>query len=105
MEEVFNWVGELDSTIRIPTLKFPAALLGLLPALDWMGNKLMGLPRFATRQFIAEYGGRDLHCSSERIRQELGWRPRQMRLTLADTLAWTRKIFFELRWFALIRPG
>jgi dihydroflavonol-4-reductase len=93
--ELFEEIRKIDSSIKIPRLGLPAGMMGILPALDWLGNKMSGTPRFATREFIAEYGGRALNCSSERIRRELDWRPMGLADSLRDTLDWIRKIFFK----------
>jgi dihydroflavonol-4-reductase len=93
VKEVFQIIYKLDPAIKVPTLRLPARLMGVLPALDWMGNKLMGLPRFMTKDFVREYGGRELHCSSDKIRRELGWQPLEFEQSLKDTLDWIRGTF------------
>jgi dihydroflavonol-4-reductase len=96
ISEIFQTIQRIDPNIRIPSAKFPTKLMGVLPALDWLGNKLMGTPRFTTREFIAEYGGRALNCTSEKIRRDLEWTPMDLTQSLQDTLAWTRQIFLQV---------
>ncbi len=91
--EIFQIIRGIDPGIKTPSMQLPAKLMGILPALDWLGNKLTGTPRFATREFIAEYGGRALNCSSEKVRRDLGWTPMNLTQSLQDTLIWIRRIF------------
>ncbi len=69
--------------------------MGILLVLDWLGNKLTGTPRFATREFMAEYGGRALNCTSKKIRRDLGWAPMEFAASLHDTLTWIRQTFLK----------
>jgi dihydroflavonol-4-reductase len=96
IEEIFQVLKTIDPGLKVPTLKFPSRLLGILPALDWLGNKWSGTPRFATRKFLAEYGGRALNCKSDKARQELGWIPMELTASLKDTLAWIRETFIKI---------
>jgi dihydroflavonol-4-reductase len=93
MDEVFQIIRKLDPSLKTPSLKMPAGLVSLLPALDWMGHQFMGLPRLMTKEFAREYAGKEMRCSSERIRRELGWQPMEFEGSLRDTLEWIRGTF------------
>ena len=48
-----------------------------------------------TRDLVKEFGGKQQHVSTEKIRTELGWEPMDFKQTLKDTLDWTRNTFLE----------
>lgn len=93
--DLFRRMKALDPSLRIPWAALPGWLLGAAPFLDWMNSKLLRLPRLATRDMILEYGGRVQHFRTGRIRRELGWAPRPLDETLADTIEWVRRVFLQ----------
>jgi len=93
--DVFQEVQEIDPKIKIPKRHFPKSALGLIPLLDWFGNKVNKTPRSATRKLVREYGGRMQHFSNAKAKEELGWTARPFRTTLSDTLSWVRKTFLN----------
>lgn len=95
MAELFAMVAEIDPTVPVPKARLSERLLPLVPVLDWLGNRLAGTPRFASRAMIREYGRRLQLVSSDRIRTELGWKPRDLKASIRDTLEWTRLRFID----------
>ncbi len=95
MAELFAMVAEVDPTVPVPKARLSERLLPLVPVLDWLGNRLAGTPRFASRAMIREYGRRLQLVSSDRIRAELGWKPMDLKASIRDTLEWTRSRFID----------
>ena len=90
LAELFAMLHALSADIRVPRGRLPRALLGLIPAADWLSCRLSGKPRGVTRALLADYGRREPRFSTAKATNELGWRPRALTETLADTLAWLR---------------
>ncbi len=95
MSELFALIHEINPQIKIPTRVLSSSLLWIVPALDWVGNKLAGTPRFASRAMILEYGHRQQLVSSQRIRTELGWKPISFKQSVSDTVQWTKSRFIK----------
>lgn len=90
LADLFVTLHTLSSDIRVPSFRLPPALLGLIPASDWLSSRLSRRPRGVTRALLADYGLRQPRFSTAKAAKELGWRPRELTETLADTLVWLR---------------
>ena len=44
---------------------------------------------------VAELGGKEQRLSSQRARNELGWKPRPYDESIADTVTWVRERFMS----------
>lgn len=93
LKELFAQVAKVEPGTKVPTREFPSALLGAVPFLDWLGNKLEGTPRFCSRELLKEYGRRVQKVSSNKIKKELGWKPMPIEESIADTVGWVKTRF------------
>jgi dihydroflavonol-4-reductase len=93
MADLYKMIQEIDPEIKIPSRTLPRGLLKIVPLLDWLGNKLIKTPRFATREFIKEYGYREQSVSNRRAKTELGWKPIPLQESIRDTVAWVKETF------------
>jgi len=95
MADLYKMIQEIDPEIKIPSRTLPQGLLTMVPLLDWLGNKLTNMPRFATREFIKEYGYREQSVSNSRAKTELGWELIPLQESIRDTVAWVKATFIE----------
>ena len=95
LKELFYLIREIDPEIAIPAKILPKPLLKAVPIMDWLSNRLMKTPRFTTRLFIKEYGGKEPVFSSDRIQRELDWKPMDFKESVRDTILWVRKQFLK----------
>ncbi len=90
-EEFARIVGEAIGVRPIP-LRLPLPLVSLAAAGSEMYGKLSGRAVMLTRDKLQELAHPNLTCSSERIREELGWKPRvQLEEGARRTVAWYRE--------------
>ncbi|MFP5394101.1 MAG: NAD-dependent epimerase/dehydratase family protein [Gammaproteobacteria bacterium] len=90
MPELVQRLRLVDSSLRLPRREMGPALFALMPAFDWLSHKLAGTARDFDRATYREMkSGIQLYDSSKAAR-DLGWQPRPLMQTLADTLAWLR---------------
>jgi len=66
-----------------------------LAALDQVTSRLCVCRRHAAEDIVEEFGETELDCSSDKATRDLGWRPRPLESTLADTLSWIRSRFLS----------
>jgi nucleoside-diphosphate-sugar epimerase len=85
---------EIDSSVKVPS-EIPSAIVGALPLFDWLGNKVMGMPRQLTKEMVEEFHGNYPRVSSAKIERELGWQPIDFKQSLSDTMDWIRKVFIN----------
>ncbi len=75
--------------IKIPTQRVPKIMIPLLPAMDWLENRLTGSLRLMTRGSVREYlsGGQQL-LNTTKAARDLAWAPRPIEDSIRDTLQW-----------------
>jgi dihydroflavonol-4-reductase len=93
--DLMKLLNQIDSSIKVPAMTVPSPLLGAMPLFDWLGNKVMGMPRQITKDMVVEFAGKYQHVSNEKIKRELGWKPMDLKQSLRDTIEWIRKIFIN----------
>lgn len=94
LKELFETVHRLYPRVKLPSKEFPAAMLRVVPFLDWMSNVIAKTPRFATAEFVKEYACHRPVFSSARTRKELGWRPQvSFEQSVRDTVEWINRTF------------
>lgn len=93
LKEVFDHVKAVEPEVKVPEKERPGPLVGMVPFLDWLGNKLDGTPRFASSALIKEYANREQKVSTQRARRELGWEPMPITTSIKDTVSWVRENF------------
>ena len=98
VSEVFKKVKQLLPELKVPRTVFPLRLAGLLPFIDWLGNKLQGTPRQMSRELVKEYAGRYQLFDTSRVKNELAWAPqRSMNQTFMDMIDWLKNDFRPTR--------
>lgn len=96
--DLFEAVKRAAPEVKIPSRTMPQKMLRVVPLLDWLGNKVAKLPRFATTDFIREYAGKQALFSSAKARAELGWTPQyDFATSVADTVDWVKQTFMRER--------
>ncbi|HET9063346.1 MAG TPA: NAD-dependent epimerase/dehydratase family protein, partial [Candidatus Binatia bacterium] len=93
MQQVAEIIREIEPAIRVPRISIPEWMARSLAVLDCVTSRICGRRRHRAEDIVEEFGGAELDCSSERAARDLGWRPRPLESTLADTLAWIRSRF------------
>ncbi len=94
MMTLLRKLNELDRTIRMPVGTLPVPLLVPLCCLDWISSKFTGTQRQITMDLIREFAGKHQFLSTKKIREELSWEPRDIQVTLKDTIDWIRSKWF-----------
>jgi dihydroflavonol-4-reductase len=95
MRQVAEIIQEIEPTIRVPRISIPEWMARSLAVLDCVTSRICGRRRHRAEDIVEEFGGAELDCSSERAARDLGWRPRPLESTLADTLDWIRSRFLR----------
>ncbi len=91
MAEMVDAIKNIDPDLKTPNFLLPKLLLPLVPQLDWLSNALFGTPRFATRDFINEFGNTEPRFSTEKIERDLNWSARPFEQSIEDTVNWIKK--------------
>jgi dihydroflavonol-4-reductase len=81
----------LRTDVRVPK-EMPGWFARLLPVLDAMSHLATRAPRTMRSGFVTEYVGRSHALSTERAVRAIGWSPRAIEATLADTLTWLKSV-------------
>jgi dihydroflavonol-4-reductase len=95
MHDLARMVALAEPRLRVPRRRFPARLLPLLVAGDWISAALLRTERQLTSDMIAEFADAEMHCSAVRAIQDLGFRPRPLTESVADTVHWVRRQFLD----------
>ncbi|MEQ9363861.1 MAG: NAD-dependent epimerase/dehydratase family protein [Leptospirales bacterium] len=95
LEDLMPLFRDVDPTLKVPKTMLPNFLLPTAPLFDWLGHKFTGAPRAVTGETIREMANNPIRYSSDRLRLQLGWRPRPIKDSLRDTLNWVRKEFMD----------
>jgi dihydroflavonol-4-reductase len=95
MQKVADIIQEIEPEIRMPRTSIPRWMARSLAALDQMTSRFCGRSHQAAEDIEEEFGEAELDCSSDKATRELGWRPRPLEFTLADTLSWIRSRFLS----------
>ena len=95
MRKVAEIIQEIEPEIRVPRISMPGWMARSLAILDNVTSRIRGRRRRMEEDILEEFGGVELDCSSDKAARELGWRPRPLESTLADTLAWIRNRFLS----------
>lgn len=81
--------------LKKPRFVLPARLLPPLIAVDWLVNKLLGIPRQLTPEMFEEFANKRTICSSARAERELGWSARPIEESVAATVDRIREHFLR----------
>jgi nucleoside-diphosphate-sugar epimerase len=93
MQHVAEIIREIEPAIRIPRISLPEWMARSLAVLDCVTSRIRGRRRQRAEDIVDEFGGAELDCSSDKAARDLGWIPRPLETTLADTLSWIRARF------------
>jgi dihydroflavonol-4-reductase len=93
MQQVAEIIHEIEPAIRVPRIAMPGWMQRSLAMLDSVTTRIRGRRRQLAEDIVDEFGGAELDCSSDKAARDLGWRPRPLELTLADTISWIRSRF------------
>lgn len=89
LEKVINIYKQIAPELKLPSMVAPGFVVPLLPLFDWLEHKFMGSMRVLTRGLAKEYMGKDKQIvTSQKLKGELGWQPRNIETTLKDSLEW-----------------
>ena len=97
IEQLARIIRAIEPTIRVPSRRIPKWMTKPFAFFDAMKARLRGARRQVSEESVEEFDGADLHCSSERATRDLGWEPRPLEDTVADTLAWIKGTFLKTR--------
>jgi len=95
MRQVIELIREIEPAIRVPRISLPECIARSLAVLDSVTGCICGRRRKKADEIVEEFGGEDLECSSDKAARDLGWRPRPLKSTVADTLGWIRSRFLS----------
>jgi len=95
MVELMRLMEEGVPGVRTPRRVFPLKLLPLLVAGDYLAAKLLKWDRQITREMLPEFAGKTMYCSSAKAIGELGWSPRAISDSVADTVRWIQRQFLN----------
>jgi dihydroflavonol-4-reductase len=93
--DVLRVAKQIDNKVKAPMMIVPSPFVPMLPYFDWVGNKLLGLPRQLTAEMLRDFQGKKQYLSNQRARRELGWQPMDFKESLRDTLNWIHKTFIN----------
>ena len=88
MTQMVDTIRLIAPDIQTPRLNLPKAILPALPFIDAMSNKILGTPRFATKEFVKEFGYGEAKFSNKKLSDQLGWQPRSFEESMEDTINW-----------------
>lgn len=78
----------IDSSVKLPLMSLPDALVSMFPVFDWINAKTLRTPRIANPDLLASLRGRRWNASNRRARDVLGWQPLvSLEQSLRDTMA------------------
>jgi len=97
IEQLARIIRAIEPTIRVPSRRIPKWMTKPFALLDAMKARLRGAKRQLSEEAVEEFDGADVRCSSERATRDLGWEPRPLEDTVADTLAWIKGTFLAPR--------
>jgi len=87
LRTIAETLNRIDPSIRLPLMKMPAAMVGMLPLFDRLNHRMLGSPLVMTPEMIATLRGKIWNASNARAKREFGWRPTvSLEQTLRDTL-------------------
>lgn len=95
MQKVAEIIQTIEPQIRVPRIAIPGWMARSLAILDNVANRFRVRRRQMEEDIIEEFGGAELDYSSDKAARELGWCPRPLESTLADTLSWIRSRFLS----------
>ena len=97
IEQLAKIIRAIEPTIRVPSRRIPKWMMKPFALLDAMKARLRGAKRQVSEDLVEELEGADVRCSSERATRDLGWEPRPLEDTVADTLTWIKGTFLASR--------
>lgn len=71
--ELLSVMHRIDPAVPRPGFIIPQFAYGALPVFDWLLNKVMGIPRSMTRDFISGFRTGNMLASNHRTKDILGW--------------------------------
>ncbi|MCJ8322704.1 MAG: NAD-dependent epimerase/dehydratase family protein [Rhizobiales bacterium] len=87
--DIIAKIGKFAPKLKLPSVHAPRFIIPILPLFDWLEHKFTGSMRVMTRGILKEYMGDEKQLlSAQKAMNELGWKPRAVEITLADTLEW-----------------
>jgi len=91
--ELIETIARLRPSLKIPTRTIPYAALPVIAGMDFMRHWLKGAERSMTLATVLDYYGsaNQRYFNTDKIRQELGWKPRGIEESIMDTFAWLEK--------------
>lgn len=92
LKEMLQLIKELDPDIVIPEKEISLNQLKIVSFFDWCGSLFTG-KRTLTLDMINETLGKHAKFSSQKARNELGWKAMDIKQSIKDTVSWTRKHF------------
>jgi dihydroflavonol-4-reductase len=90
MRKVAELIREIEPELRLPCVSMPRWMARSLAALDHVASRFCCRRSRAAEDIVEEFGQAEVDCSSDKAERELGWCPRPLESTLADTLSWIR---------------
>jgi dihydroflavonol-4-reductase len=89
MQQIIDIIAKVRPDLKLPKNLVPAFLYPFLPFLDKMEALFTGSMRTITKGVVKEYlNGSAQDFDTTKIKNELGWQPRSIEQSIADTLAW-----------------
>jgi dihydroflavonol-4-reductase len=90
--ELLNIMKQIKPEISEPKNQMPLWFAKIFPIIDSLSHLITRQPRKMTSGFVKEYVGRHHAIRSDKMKKELGWNPRDLRVTLQDTIQWFEQI-------------
>lgn len=95
MRQVLELIREIEPAIRMPRVSMPDCIARSLARLDSVTSRICARSHKKAEEIVEEFGREDLDCSSDKAARDLGWCPRPLKSTIADTLGWIRSRFLS----------
>lgn len=93
LRDLVESLHRADPRIARPWMDLPGFMVPMLPLLDWLNAKTLGVPRTASAELLGTLRGKRWSASNRRARDVLGWRQRiDLDRSLRDTLAAIRAL-------------
>lgn len=91
MLELAGLVGQVEPGAKVPRRMLPPWAVPMIVFFDWIMAAARGTPRLASNTLLEENGDLTLEFDSSRAQRELGWKPRPVEESVADTVRWIQE--------------